>query len=79
MAQNTATVDLWACVDSNGDYAVGSSDEAAREKYEEDVGALNEVAGFRLVKVAVTVPLPEVIELEVEAPAEEAQAAAAVA
>jgi hypothetical protein len=77
---STTTLEVWTCVDANGDYAVGTTEEAAREKYEEDIGALNEASGFRLVKVNLTVPLPEVIELEVEADEpEEAEAAAAVA
>lgn len=61
------TVELWACIDSNGDYAVGYSEETAREKYEEDVGALSECSGFRLVKICVAVPLPEPVELTGEA------------
>jgi hypothetical protein len=61
------TVEMWACVDSAGDYAVGNSEEAAREKYEEDVQALSESSGFRLVKINVAVPLPEPVELTGEA------------
>ncbi len=49
--------EVWVVVDAAGDYAVGISAEAAREKYEEDIGALNEADGFRLVKVALHVPV----------------------
>lgn len=56
-------VEMWACVDDEGNYAVGASDEEAREKYEEQVQALSEASGFRLVKVTVKVPLPEIVEL----------------
>ena len=61
------TIELWACIDACGDYACGTSEEAAREKYEEDIGPLSECSGFRLVKVSVSVPLPEPVELEDEA------------
>ena len=67
---NTATVDAWLCIDSDGDYGVGKDEASARESYENDVQPLADANGFRLVKVSVTVPLPEVIELEVETPAE---------
>ena len=75
----TTTIEVWACVDADGDYAVGATEEAAREKYEEDFCPLSEGSGFRLVKVNVTVPLPTVIELEVEAPDETDEAATAAA
>jgi hypothetical protein len=76
---NTATVDTWLCIDSDGDYGMGKDEASAREAYENDVQSLAEANGFRLVKVAVTVPLPEVIELEVEAEDVEEAPAAAVA
>ena len=76
---NTTQVEVWCCVDADGGYAVGSDEQAAKDQYESDVGALNEAGGFRMVKVCVTVPLPEVIELEVEAPEEIEELAAAVA
>lgn len=67
----TTQVEIWVCVDSNGDVGIGECDVSAREKYEENIGNLNEAEGFRLVKVLVTVPLPEVstVELTAEAPA----------
>ena len=76
---NTTQVEVWCCVDADGGYAVGADEQAAKDKYEEDVGALNEAGGFRMVKVTVTVPLPELIELEVEAPIESDEAAASAA
>jgi hypothetical protein len=76
---NTATVDAWLCIDSDGDYGVGKDETSAREAYENDVQPLSDANGFRLVKVSVTVPLPEVIELEVEAPEVEEEAASASA
>jgi len=56
------------CVDSDGCYAVGKDESQAREAYENDVGALNECGGFRLVCMTVAVPLPETVELEGTAP-----------
>lgn len=64
-----AVCEVFLVIDQAGDYAVGNSAEAAREKYEEDIGALNAAEGFRIVKLLVRVPLPEVVELAGEAPA----------
>lgn len=61
------SIELWACIDARGDYAAGKSEEEAREKYEEDIGPLAECSGFRLVKLTVSVPLPEPVELSGEA------------
>lgn len=59
--------EVWVCVDVDGNYAVGSSDEVAREKYTEDVGDLGDCGGFRLVRVTVKVPMP-VEDLAVDVP-----------
>lgn len=59
----TVEVECFAVVDRDGNSAVGGSLEAAREKYEEDVGPLNECEGFRVVKSVITVTLPEVVTL----------------
>jgi len=71
MAQQTCECECWICVDAEGQYAVGSDEASAREKYTEDVGDLSEVDGFRLVKVSLTVPLPKPIELSGVVAAEE--------
>ncbi len=63
----THECEVWVCVDATGDYAVGVSAEAAREKYTEDIGDLGDCEGFRLVKVTVKVPMP-LDELVVDAP-----------
>ena len=65
----TCKCEVWLCVDSAGDYASGADEAAARESYEENVQALSDADGFRLVKVTVNVPLPEVVELTGNAPA----------
>ncbi len=56
-------VEVWVLVDSNGDYAAGSSQEQAKEHYEHDVQPVADTDGFRLVKVTVSVPLPQTAEL----------------
>jgi hypothetical protein len=79
MSKNMATVEMFACVDQDGDYAVGKDEDAAREAYESEFCALNETAGFRLVKVTVNVPCPEVVELTGTVADDEAPATLAVA
>ena len=64
-----APCEVWIVCDQAGDYAVGSSADAAREKYAEDIGELSSAEGFRMVKLLVRVPLPEVVELSGDAPA----------
>ncbi len=61
-------VELWACVDAEGQYEVGTSAEAARERYENEVGALVDCEGFRMVKVTLKVAVAATAELEGEAP-----------
>lgn len=63
----TTTCEVWVCVDACGDCAIGEDADAARASYEEDVSSLSECDGFRLIKVLVKVPLPEIATLEVEA------------
>jgi hypothetical protein len=62
--------EVWVLVDAAGDAAVGSSVEAARDKYEEDVQELSQSDGFRMVKVLLKVPVPDcqVIPLSASAP-----------
>jgi len=71
--------EAWLCVDSAGDYAVGNSEAAAREKYEEDVQALSDCGGFRMVQLWINVPLPAIVELTGDAPNVGTAALAAVA
>ncbi len=62
-------LELWACVDDEGQYEVGTTQEAAVERYESEIGALNERSGFRLVAFTVKVPCPEPAYVNVEIPA----------
>ncbi len=65
-----ATCEVWICVDTAGDYGAGKDIDAARQSYTDDIGAIDEAEGFRFVKVTVTVPLPVVVELTGDAPAQ---------
>lgn len=67
MACETITAEVVVLVDSCGDYALGKDEADAREAYENQIQALSECDGFRLIKVRVRVPLPAITELEVEA------------
>jgi hypothetical protein len=66
-------VELWACVDSDGDYAVGKDEDATRDAYDSEIGG---TAARRLVRVTVSVPLPAPVELYGTVPDDEAGAAA---
>ncbi len=59
----TVDVEMWACVDSDGQYAVGHDADNARGNYAENIAPLEDSEGFRLVKVTVKAPLPIVAEL----------------
>jgi hypothetical protein len=56
-------LELWVCVDANGDYGLGKDAESAKEQYENDVGMLCDGDGFRLYKLKLQVPLPTLVEL----------------
>jgi hypothetical protein len=75
-----AKCELVLIVDANGDYAVGKDFDGAKEQYENDVGELSACeGGFRVVRVTVGVPLPEVVELTGDAPPWSGAATLAVA
>ena len=57
----TKTIEMYAVVDSDGDYEIGISEEDAIENYEGNVSSLKDVDGFRMIKIIVTVHLPEVV------------------
>jgi hypothetical protein len=57
------TLEIVVCVDANGDYRTGRDADEAREKYEEDIGALAECDGFRIYNLTLTVPLPRPVEV----------------
>ena len=57
-----ANLEIFVIVDAAGDFAVGTTLEAAKERYTDDIGPLEDAEGFRCIKLAVAVPLPAVIE-----------------
>ena len=72
MAQNTATLEVWMCVDADGDYAGGRHRRGSPREVRGRL--LPAERGQRLPAgegQRGLVPLPTVIELEVEAPEEE--------
>lgn len=66
----TITIESWLCVDSAGNHAVGLTDDGAVEAYESEVGRLNDVAGFRLIQLCLTVQLPSPVTLTGIVPAD---------
>lgn len=54
--------DIYLLVDTEGASTVGDSEQACRDRYEEDHGALNECGGFRIINVRVTAALPVAVE-----------------
>lgn len=65
-----AECEVFLFVDQGGDYAVGNSENAAKEKYEDDIGPLEDCTGFRMVRLVVQVPLPEMVEMIGTVPAQ---------
>jgi hypothetical protein len=71
--------ELWLVVAASGDYACGSSPEAAREAFEESIEPLADVEAFRCIRLTVAVELPVTTELIGAAPLPAASATLAVA
>lgn len=76
MAVQYTTVEVWVCVDSDGDYRVGCDEDGAVTAYDEEVGGTD---GRRMVKLTVKVPLPTVIELAGEVTCDESETGLKVA
>ena len=70
MATNYTTVEVWVCVDGDGDFGIGRDADAACTNYDDEVGGGTD-CGRRMVKLTVKVPLPTVIELSGEVAADE--------
>lgn len=62
------TCEVFVLIAASGDYAVGTSEEAARERFQEDIGGLEEQDGFRIVKLLVKAVLPAIVPFETVAP-----------
>jgi|HubBroStandDraft_6_1064221.scaffolds.fasta_scaffold251313_3 hypothetical protein len=65
----TTECEVWILVDADGNHSVGTDAERARGDYTDQIGALEETEGFRMVKVTLTVPMPVVPELTGSVPA----------
>jgi hypothetical protein len=63
MTAKRIDLEVWVCVDSNGDYGTDNEADGAIAAYEDSIGPLNQAEGFRLVKLTVGVPLPVALEL----------------
>ena len=61
-------IEVWVRVNSEGEYDCGTDEAAASERFEE---SSDETLPWRFVKLVVTVPLPEVIEVSGEVSIEE--------
>lgn len=79
MATEYATVTVVVVVDQAGDYAAGTDDEGAAERYREEVREPDGTLGLRVVRLSVKVPLPVPIELSGEVTADETAAELRVA
>jgi hypothetical protein len=67
----TTTIEVWVVIDEDGDYAAGTTDEDAATKYRDEIGEPDlGTKGMRRVKVTLTIPLPEPIELAATVAAE---------
>lgn len=64
-------IEVWVMVNDQGEYVAHESESDLPGEYEERVGELADAAGLRSIKIKVKVPLPAVIELEGEVPADE--------
>jgi hypothetical protein len=64
----TADCEVTMVVDAAGDYGCGRDLDSARESYAEDVGALDDAEGLRVVVCRVRVPLPVPVDVAGTAP-----------
>jgi hypothetical protein len=65
----TTTCDVWLLVDADGDFVAHHDKDQLVELYEDCVQPIADSGGYRVVRVAVAVPLPHPVELTAEAPA----------
>lgn len=65
----TVEIEVWVCIDADGDYRASHDVDEARAAYEADVQPLLNSAGFRMVKITLQVPTVPVTEMKGEVPA----------
>jgi hypothetical protein len=54
--RKVATVELWVCVDADGDWGHGHDEESALDNYREGIGDV--AIPMRMVKLVVEIPVP---------------------
>lgn len=78
MAAKMQEVEVFVMIDADGSYIARETYDDLATAYAEHVGELSAQDGFRVVKVKLTVPLPELIEVTGTIPADEEPSALAV-
>jgi hypothetical protein len=68
MAANTAEVEIYLVVDTNGDYEVGVNEDDAPERFSENISG---DSIRHMIKMTITVPLPRTIEVTAALPERE--------
>lgn len=74
----TVTCEVVVLLDASGDYATGSDNESAIERYEETIGSLADSAGYRFFTLTLTLPAPEAVAIAVVMPEEDVQPVVAI-
>ncbi len=69
----TTTVEVWVLIDDEGNHVASHDAGLLNDLFEEHIQELSDAGGLRRVKLTITVPLPEVIEIEAEVPETEEQ------
>lgn len=69
----TTQIDVVVLVDEQGRHAVGIDSNYANEDYENRIDGLESAGGLRMVRVKLTVPVPEVIDVSADVSGEEPQ------
>jgi len=65
----TTEVEVWVLVTADAEYSVGTSEEDANQRFEDECGTVQ--GNRRMVKLTLTVPLPKPQELRAEIPADD--------
>ena len=63
-----AEIKVFVLVDEGGDYACGADEDAARERYAEDIS--DSAACVRMIEITLQVPEPKPIQLAAIVPAD---------
>lgn len=69
--QEKAKLPIWVVVDGDGNYEVGTDEGNARERFGDNIGPIDEADGFRIVRITLEVPLPNLIDVAAQAAAED--------